>query len=338
MPVPNSEGISIQVRDEIRRLRSGRGVHTPDLTRRMGTHLRILCGVHDDTPELRAILIQRILACAGALPDDQQDALAIGLAIDTDIGHLVKFTDRVEYLATRLSVSPRTAQRRIEDAETRLADEIAAELARGAGGDRFVKSYYVHGLRTVVDNTGVHADPPIVVVHQERSIVAVVDNLGQVPIRLELPDHPEAAGPVFSVRVQHGGRVREPLRRVSPTGFEFVIGLPAPLAACQRHRFGLSFTFPARLVRAHHAITGEVTIRRFLLIVKFHPEHRPAWIREVHGEDIRTLDAFAHQASPPYGGFQLDAVSEANLEFDHLSPHLAYGCQWRWPATEQDPS
>ncbi|WP_211763937.1 hypothetical protein [Kutzneria sp. CA-103260] len=327
--MPNEDQVAEQVKDEIRRLRAGHGVLTPNLAEKMGPHLRTLCGVHGDAAQLRPTLIQHLLAFAGGLPGERQDILAISLAIDSKIGHLTNFTERVDHLATLLAVSNRTALRRISDAEGELAREIAAELSRNAGGQRFVKSYYISEYRAIVDNTAAHADPATVVVHQERELICVQDGLAEIPIRFELPEHPDTPEPMFSARVQHGGRIKA-LRRLSPTGFELVLGLPSPLARREPHRFGISFTFPVALIRAHHVITGEVTIRHYQLIVKFHPDHPPAWIRRVDGEDIRTLDAFARRAVAPSGEFALDAVGEANLTFDHLGPHLAYGCQYRW--------
>jgi hypothetical protein len=330
-PVPNEDDQIIdQVKDEIRRLRAGHGVLAPNLAEKTGPRLRTLCGVHDDSAQLRPTLIQQLLAFAGGLPGERQDILAISLAIDGTIDHLTNFSERLDHLATLLAVSKRTAVRRINDAEEELAREIAAELRRNAGGQRFVKSYYIREYRAIVDNTAAHARPATVAVHQERELVCVQDGLAEIPIRFELPEHPDTPEPMFTARVQHGGRITA-LRRLSPTGFELVLGLPAPLARREPHRFGISFTFPVELVRAHHVITGEVTIRNYQLIVKFHPDHPPAWIRRVDGEDIRTLDAFARRAVAPSGEFALDAVGEANLTFDHLSPHLAYGCQYHWP-------
>ncbi|SDP66412.1 hypothetical protein SAMN05421507_11262 [Lentzea jiangxiensis] len=318
----------IKVRDEIRRLRAGHGVLAPNLAERLGPHLRALCGLNQDAAQLRATLVQHLLAFAGGLPQERQDVLAVSLAIDCGVEHLAHFTDRVDHLAALLSVSTRTALRRIGEAEQELAGEIAAELTRNRGGTRFVNSYYISEYRVIVDNTAAHADPATVSVYQEREIVCVQDGLSEIPIRFELPEHIDTPNPRFSAHVRHGGRVTS-LRRPSSTGFELVVGLPAPLVRRQAHRFGLSFVFPAEVVRAHHVITGEVTIRRFQLILKFHPDHPPMWIRRVEGEDVRTLDAFALHTAP-HGMFPLDAVGEANLAFDHLNPHLAYGCQYRW--------
>jgi hypothetical protein len=337
--VSNEDQVTDQIRDEIRRLRAGRGVFAPNLAVRMGPHLRNLCGMpddgaHDDTAQLRPTLIQHLLALAGGLTNERQDALAISLAIDSNVEHLTNFNDRVDHLSTLLAASSRTALRRIGEAEHELAKEIAFELSSNTGGERFVKSYYIRSCRAIVDNTAAHADPATVVVSQEREIVCVQDGLAEIPIRFELPEHPDTPQQVFSARAQHGGRITAQ-RRLSPTGFELVLGLPSPLAQRKAHRFGISFTFPAELIRAHHVITGEVTIRHYQLIVKFHPDHPPAWIRRVDGEDIRTLDAYARRTVAPSGGFPLDAVGEANLTFHHLSPHLAYGCQYRWSGTPE---
>ncbi|SES39275.1 hypothetical protein [Actinokineospora terrae] len=327
--MPQPDLLFTQVRAEIRKLRPGRGVYEPDLFLRLGPHLLRLCGTTADSAQVRPTLIQQLLACASALPGEHQDVLAISLAIDSEVSALTRFTDRVARVATLLRVSTRTAIRRINDAETELATEIATVLSAGPGVERFVRSYYVREYRAVVDHTRAHADPATVVVHQEREIVCVQPGLAEVPIRFGLPDHPDTPESMFSVQVHHGGRIRSQ-RRISPTGFELLVTLPAPLAQRQSHRFSLVFTFPADLVRAHHVITGEVTIRRYLLIVRFHPDHLPTWIRRVDAEDIRTLDAFADRARAPYGEFALDAVGEMRLEFDRLSPHLAYGCQYSW--------
>ncbi|WP_125689731.1 hypothetical protein [Amycolatopsis sp. WAC 04169] len=327
--MPKMDQVVIEVRDEIRRLRAGRGVFTTNLIDRLGPRLQAWCGTHHDSSQLRSTLTQRLLTSAGALSSDRQDALVVSLAIDPEVEHLVRFKDRVDHLAAQLAVSARTALRRIESAETELAGEIAAESAGATASGHFVKSYYVRQYQAIVDNTGAHGNPATVSVHQEREIVCVQDRLTEIPIRFEIPDHPDTAEPLFTARVQHGGRLRSQ-RRLSPTGFELTLSLPSAIAQREAHRFALSFVFPAGLIRAHHVITGEVQIQRYRLIVKFHPDHLPAWIRKVDGEDIRTLDAFARKAAAPPGAFPLDAVGEAHLEFRRLAPHLAYGFQYRW--------
>src|SRR5438034_3676884 len=116
---------------EIRSLRKGRGVHTPDLDKRLGPHLRELAsGANGGTAADRQALITKLNGCATALADDLRTAITASLGLSAETMQMEHFKDRIVWLAAHLDRDYRTALRRVDAAEKLFAESIAGELNR----------------------------------------------------------------------------------------------------------------------------------------------------------------------------------------------------------------
>jgi hypothetical protein len=125
----SSGELASRVTDEIRRLRKGRGLQVGDLGARIGPLMRELAG-DGDAAARRQALIAEIDRLSAELPDEFRTAIKASLALSADTMHEPNFTARVGWLASHIQRENRTALRRINDAELRLAELLAAEIQR----------------------------------------------------------------------------------------------------------------------------------------------------------------------------------------------------------------
>jgi len=306
---------------EIRSLRKGRGLQIGDLDQRLGPHLRELAaaGGGDAAPHRHALAAE-LLACGKELAPDLQTAIGASLGLSAETRQMLHFKDRVSWLAGQLGYEYRTALRRIDTAEQLLAEEIARELARRRGRSAAAPlGWHLSELRTLV-----RLDTQTPEVHETRRIVAATDGLREVMAWLDVPS-PDRSKPSLEVEIMYGGRL---VRREQPGGgrFQFMVQLPAPLAAGDSHEFGLLLRFPpGREMVPYYIISPECQCDHFELRVRFHPAHPPAWIRQVDGETVRMFDA----AEPGGDLSHLDGAGEAHFSFAAPTMYLCYGAQWQ---------
>ncbi|WBB97831.1 hypothetical protein O7553_02365 [Solwaraspora sp. WMMA2059] len=318
---------AVEVKSELRTLRAGRGVSAPDLSGRLGDHLRTLCGNsavnRDDEPaELRERVIAELNSQVRRLPDDMALAarVALGLHPQAQDAH---FRGRVAWLARRLGREDRTALRRINEAEVLLAEAIGQELGRrssspvGAG-------WHVAGLRVLV-----RLDTPTMEAYEERRIVADRDGVDEVVLGMSLPCPPGSDGLDIRADVHWGGRLIRHERPL-PQRSQLVVGLPRPLAAGESCDFSVVTRLgPSQIASPHYVLTATRRCRRFELRVRFDPDRLPKWVRRVTGEPVRLLDT----PQPGSELLQPDAVGEVFTDFDDPELYLAYGIQW-FPALQ----
>ncbi len=117
-----------RVAAELRALRKGRGLQAGDLDARLGPLMRELAG-GEDAAARRQALTAVVSLCAAQLIDHYRTAIEAGLALSAETMQEPHFTGRVSWLARQLGRDDRTAQRRIDEAEQRLAELIAAVRA-----------------------------------------------------------------------------------------------------------------------------------------------------------------------------------------------------------------
>lgn len=308
---------------EIRSLRKGRGMQAVDLDRHLGQALRELAVGHrgDDMASRRQVLAAELGACAARLPGDLQVAITASLAMSAQTRQMPYFKDRASWLAAQIGYEYRTALRRIDIAERRLAEEVALELVRRRGRTAAMPDgWYLEEFRTLL-----RLDTATPEAHERRRIVATRSGLTEVVAWLDVPPSPGHPGPALAAEVHFGGRL---IRRKQPSQnrFEFVVQLPAPLQAGQKHEYGLILRVPeGGQMRPHYIFTPECRCDLFELRVRFDLEHPPGWVRRVQGETVRTFDA-----EPPGGDLvALDDAGELQLQFRNPTMYLGYGAQWR---------
>ena len=138
----SGEDLPERVIAELRSLRKGRGLQVGDLDSRLGPLMRELAGPGDAAARRQA-LITEINRCSAQLLGDYRTAIEASLALSAETMQEPYFRERVSWLAGQLHRDYRTALRRIDEAERRLAEVIAVELnrqRRPAGG-------HVQGVR-----------------------------------------------------------------------------------------------------------------------------------------------------------------------------------------------
>lgn len=313
-----------RVRAELAGLRKGAGVEEPALARRIGPYLRELAsltGQPRDLAALRRQLRAELTACAARLPGELRIAVTAGLAL-SDAVRQPKLFGRRLWLAKELSVSERTAQRRLDDGEALLAEEIALELRASRGRAATTPTgWYLEKLRVVL-----HFDGEVLESFEERSIVATRPRLDEVMAWVVIPgSNPGQSGPAPAVKVLHGGRLLH-VEQASPGKYVSRIQLDQPLAAGQRGEYGLKLTLnnPAA-IRPHYLFVPEYPCEAFDLSVRFDPARPPAWVRKVDGEQVRVFDA----AVPPLRPLPLSDSGEVRATFTRLKLNLGYGLQWQ---------
>jgi hypothetical protein len=313
-----------RVRGELAALRKGAGIEDPALARRIGPYLRELASLNGpprDSAALRRQLRAELGACAARLPDELQMAVTAGLAL-SDTSRQGKLIGRRLWLAKELSVSERTAQRRIDDGEERLAEEIALELRTSRGRTATTPTgWYLERLRVVIQ-----LDGEVLESIEDRCIIATRPQLRDVMAWVVVPgDRPGRSGPAPVVKVLRGGRLLRTEQR-SPGKYVSLIRLDEPLAAGQRAEYGLKLTLsdPAA-ARPHYLFVPEYPCEAFDLTVRFDPARPPAWVRRVEGEQVRVFDATV----PPARSLPLSDSGEVRATFTQLRLNLGYGLQWQ---------
>lgn len=307
---------------EIKALRKGRGIRGRDLQLRLGLHLRELVGdAAGDTADLRRALTIELSILAPRLPDDLRVAVMASLGLSAETKQMMRFGDRVSWLAAQSGRTDRTALRRIEAAEQLLAEEIAGELRHRRGRPVLAPNgWYLDELRTVL-----RLDTSTPESHERRRIVATRPDLTHVMAWLDVPKIPNQPRVGLDAEVLYGGRL---VRRQNPaaTRFEFVIELPVPLQPGDMHEYEIILRMPqGEPMRPHYIFTPEYQCNAFDLTVRFDLDNPPAWIRLVSGETVRMFD----DAGPSGEQVSPDRAGEVHVRFGNPAMYLGYGLQWR---------
>jgi len=147
-------------------------------------------------------------------------------------------------------------------------------------------------------------------------IVASSDNLDELHIRLS------AAEPLRATAL-YGGEITH-TERVTPSHHRFVLQLPRPLHAGERHEYGARFTgVPRSIMRPFYVLTPLQPCERFTVRVRF-GDDVPKRIWRVNGIPARAIDEF----EPPDDVLEADRLGEVALEFARLHQGLSYGMHW----------
>lgn len=258
------------LREELKTLRKGRGVHTPRIDEQIGPQLRAVCEIDptDGPGVIRDKLISRLGALAKSLPDDYALAVTAALGIHPDAQD--PFLNlRIEWVARRIQRDDRTARRRVDDAINRLAEAAARKAAAPTAAVAEVKRDLWYTEESTV---GLRLDGTEPLMIERRLMVAESDDIRQLELGVTIPrgeDGRMAYEP--NIEVLYGGTLIErPVGNYSQ--FKFALQLPKPLmrgdprlrahhqgAADQAHApaFRAGFPAPMRPVRPARAIRHE---------------------------------------------------------------------------------
>jgi hypothetical protein len=316
----SGEDLTRRVTDEIRSLRKGHSLQVGDLDSRLGPLLLELAG-SGDAADRRKTLMATISRCTAQLSGEYRAAVEASLALSAETMQEPFFTRRVTWLADHLDREYRTALRRIDQAERRLAELIATELRdRRSRIPASAEGFYVDELRTML-----RLDTEIMVSEEDRRIVSIREDLTEVTVLLDLPREANEPGADVQAEIRYGGHL---LRKHQPSRnrFKFVLRLPEPLQPGQAHGYGVSLRMPRRMLHLpHYLVTPECQFNRFNLRIRFDCERPPVWIRRVEGETVRQFE----NAQPTGRLLVPDGAGEVYQEFRDLAMFLGYGIQWK---------
>jgi len=288
---------------ELKRLRKGRGVLAGGIQQRVGPAVRAACDIDagDGPVAVRRKLTARLTELAEQLPEDLRLATLVAFAIDPGARQGL-YQDRVRWVAIRMERDERTVRRRVDEAISQVA-----ELAAGAAS-RF------GGWRTAELSVAVALDQDRPEVLEQRRIVAEQDGLRELELVAPIPLGQS------DVQVLYGGTL------VADDQVGFTLALPAPVAKEERHDLAVRFLLPTRqAMRPYLLCVPKRPCERFDLRLRFRRDGLPPTVFALHG---------ASGEDPLHDGRQqpVDRAGEVHVRFHQLTPGLAYGARWEWPA------
>jgi hypothetical protein len=318
MTTPGEE-LTKRVVDEIRLLRKGRGLQAGDLDSRLGPLMRELAG-GGDAAARRQMLAAEISRCSAQLLADYRTAIEVSLALSKETMQEPYFSGRVSWLAREMNRDPRTALRRINQAERCLAELVTTELRRRRGRITGAPNgWYLEEFRALV-----RLDGPTVEAREDRRIVSTREDLTEVMAWFDVPRDPSQPKADVQTEILYGGRLTS-REEPSDNRFQLMVQLPRPLQPGEEHQYGLILRMPQEmLVRPHYILTPEYQCNNFDLTVRFDPARLPSWVRRVDGETVRMFE-HPHRTE---NLIPLDAAGEVHQEFRDLTMYLGYGMQW----------
>jgi len=288
-----------------------------DVTDRIGDRLRIASGVTraDSAATVRRKVAGRLIELCGRLPGDVRISVLAALALHRHADHQF-VQDRMTWAARQINRDhPRAAVRRMK-----VGFRILAEQLDDLVDDPSMRQGWHTGtLRALLR---MDVDPPEVM--EDRTIVASVDDLSEIEIRFSAGANGASADSPISATVVYGGEiVRED--RVARSHRKFVVRLPAPLRAGDRHEYGVRFAaFPRALMRPYYVLTPLQPCTSFSVRVRFGAGSAPERIWRVDGIPPRALDDY----EPADGVLAADRLGEVALDFSRLQQGLSYGVRW----------
>jgi hypothetical protein len=310
-----------EIAAEIQALRKNRAF-SGDVSAKIGPVLLELAG--GDPRTVNEKLGREIRALAGRLPDEMRAAILAALALHEDTRGMTTYSQRKRWLAdTRLARGDRTAERRIEEAQRLLAQEIAAELERRRGQSGPADDgWYIDHFSAVFLLDG---DAPEAV--ERRRIVATRRQLTEITIVLDTPRESGQRRLGLKADVASGGTLLR-AEELSRNRTRYTIGFPRPLQPEETHEYEMHIRVaPDEPMRDYYVFRPERRCDRFDLRVRFDRRHPPRWVRRVTGEDVHVY--YPYEGIPaPVERVQIDATGEASAAFARPRQHLGYGLQW----------
>lgn len=328
---------------EIQALRRGRGLRG-DVAGRIGPLLHELAAgrraegggpagaapaAHNDAAQLRRMLGAKLEALAARLPEDLRTAILAALALHPATVDMRTYELRREWVARQVERVARTAERRIDQAQDLLAQEIAGDLARERGRPAFAAapdSWYIESFSAVFLLDG---EAPEAV--ERRVIVPAVDGLAELDLALDVPVDPGRPRPPLRLQMIKGGELVH-VEELARTRTRYLIRLPHPLRAGEAHEYEMRIKAErGGPLRDYYVFRPERRCDAFDLRVRFDRRRPPAWVRRVSSEDVHSYNSF--EGLPAAGELvAVDPTGEASESFSGLRPHYGYGLQWGWPA------
>ena len=322
------EGTFSDLVAELRTLRKGRGLYVGQISERVGTTLREVCGIteHDGPADIRRKIGDWLTGVASGLPDDLRIALLAAFGIEAE-ARLPFYQDRVRYAAEKIHRDDRTARRRIDEAIDRVAE--LATSSPGSTNNSVGHEMSPSGWHTEQLHISVALDQPVPEVLEWRRIIAERDQLTELDLAMTL-----TAGPTrdhvmgvdeLSVDVFYGGMlVRKAME--SSDRYGLVLALPEALTQAGRHDFAIRYRPSNGSMRPHFVCVPKHRCDLFELRVRFNLDRIPATIFQLKEKFQRDVD----DPTPSGEIIPSNAAGEVHVVFHQLIPGRAYGIRWTY--------
>jgi hypothetical protein len=325
---------------EVRALRRGRGLRG-DVTSRIGPALRELAdggqrgpgappgpAPAGDAAQLRERLAGQLESLAARLPGDLRTAVLAALALHPATRDMRTYELRRDWLAREIDRVARTAERRIDEAQGLLAQEVAAELVRRRGRRSpaaEAEAWYTERFSAVLLLDGEFPEA-----FERRVIVSNCDGLAELTLAVDVPV--DAGRPRLPLRLEviSGGELVT-VEEMARTRTRYLIRLPRPLRAGESHEYEVRIrVLPGEPMRDYYVFRPERRCDHFELRVRFDRGRVPAWVRRVYAEDVHSYNS--HDGVPPADELvSVDLTGETRVSFGELRPHYGFGLQWGAP-------
>jgi hypothetical protein len=310
-----------EIAAELQALRKNRAF-SGDVSEKMGPVLFELAG--GDSRKANERLGRELRALAGRLTDEMRTAILAALALHEDTRGMTTYSRRKRWLAdTKLARGDRTAERRIDEAQRLLAQEIAGELERRRGqSDPDDDGWYIDHFSAVFMLDG---DAPEAL--ERRRIVATRHHLTEIAIVLDTPRESGQRRLGLRADVTSGGTLLR-AEELSRNRTRYIIGLPGPLQPGEIHEYEMHIRVAAdEPMRDYYVFRPERRCDGFDLRVRFDRRRPPRWVRRVTAEDVHVY--YPYEGAPAsLDRVPVDPTGEARAAFPHPRQHLGYGLQW----------
>jgi transcriptional regulator with XRE-family HTH domain len=314
---------NLELVDELKRIRKGRGISTTTPEKLIGHHLARLCGVSEhDTPEtIRVKLIGTISKLLTELDVRDSKAVAAAIGLGAEYTERQLLGERIDILAAELGVDARTARRRIDTGLERLAEAALAFRNDAAGSENAAKrGWHSKIVRTVVllRKTGIE-------VIELRTIVSEVPTLRSIYLGFSThaaEKNKESPQKQLEIDALFGGNIFESHVETSArTGLS--LRLPRPLRIGETYEYGVRFRLPAGAnVRPYYVLVPIVSCNEFDLRVKF--EDLPSKVELLSG----VFQADTQDSVLEAPAVEIDPLGEVRATFRQLQAGMAYGIRW----------
>jgi hypothetical protein len=298
-------------------LQRGRGLRRPDLSQALGPallhHFSLVTGGSDGEEGWRTVAgaLRRV---SKILPRDERLVFLAALGIDDD-GRLLQ--DRLRISAEKLNLSIRSVQRRLNDANRRVA--VFLSSSNGEYSDLGTWAQRPEAWETLWElyDLDLSRRTPELVISQEINALA---DLSEITKTISVPQ----TGGVLGIASGSSSTAIKAFTRLTPSSLEFTVTLP-PVRAGQRHTVAVRINAPAPAQLRPYLVMvpAEPAPALFVARVRFHPSRIPSELRVV-----RDLPPLALLDEAIGGPAQLDAQSRAEVRFRRPNIGQAYGIRW----------
>lgn len=288
----------VELIQELKSLRKGRGLLAGRIEERVGPTLRSACAVADGDglTVIRNKVTARLVELAEQLPDDLRLAALAAFAICADADQPL-YKDRLRWTATRVDREPRTVRRRVDEAITMLADLAAA----GEKSAERTAHWHTTELTVALVLSGPRPE-----VFEHHRVIAGQDGLRELDLSISVPPDEATLFHGGTLTTTHHGGVR--------------LTLPKPLSRGESHEFAMLF-HPRRL-SGRLAYVPSRMCERFDLRIRF--GEAPEGVSKIDGVFQEELAGRHHRGEH----CRLNPADEVHLRFGTLTPGLAYGARW----------